>query len=137
MKLSPAILKETKHIAIGVLIGDAVMIAVFALLKRLDYTVFLGAALGSIAVIVNFLVLGIRAQRAMEDPDRARVIIQRSYTARMLFLVAVMAVGVLAPCFHTVAVVIPFLLQNVTVFVMRIPEMLGLGKKGGENKRES
>ena len=131
MKLSPAIIKETKHIAIGVLIGDAVMIAVFALLKRLDYTVFLGAALGSIAVIVNFLVLGIRAQRAMEDPDRARVIIQRSYTFRMLLMVAVMAIGVIAPCFHTVAVVIPFLLQSVTIFVMQLPETLGLGKKGG------
>ena len=131
MKLSPAIIKETKHIAVGVLIGDAVMIAVFALLKRLDYTVFLGAALGSIAVIVNFLVLGIRAQRAMEDPDRARVIIQRSYTFRMLLMVAVMAIGVIAPCFHTVAVVIPFLLQSVTIFVMQLPETLGLGKKGG------
>lgn len=131
MKLSPAIIKETKHIAIGVLIGDAVMIAVFALLKRLDYTVFLGAALGSVAVIVNFLVLGIRAQRAMEDPDRARVIIQRSYTFRMLLMVAVMAVGVIAPCFHTVAVVVPFLLQSVTIFVMQLPETLGLGKKGG------
>lgn len=131
MKLSPAIIKETKHIAVGVLIGDAVMIAVFALLKRLDYTVFLGAALGSIAVIVNFLVLGIRAQRAMEDPDRARVIIQRSYTFRMLLMVAVMAIGVIAPCFHTVAVVIPFLLQSITIFVMQLPETLGLGKKGG------
>ena len=131
MKLSPAILKETKHIAAGVLIGDAVMIAVFALLKRLDYTVFLGAALGSVAVIVNFLVLGIRAQRAMEDPDRARVIIQRSYTLRMLLMVAVMAIGVIAPCFHTVAVVVPFLLQSVTIFVMQLPETLGLGKKGG------
>ena len=128
MKLSPAIIKETKHIAVGVLIGDAVMIAVFALLKRLDYTVFLGAALGSIAVIVNFLLLGIRAQRAMEDPDRARVIIQRSYTFRMLLMVAVMAIGVIAPCFHTVAVVIPFLLQSVTIFVMQLPETLGLGK---------
>ena len=131
MKLSPAIINEIKHIAVGVLIRDAVMIAVFALLKRLDYTVFLGAALGSIAVIVNFLVLGIRAQRAMEDPDRARVIIQRSYTFRMLLMVAVMAIGVIAPCFHTVAVVIPFLLQSVTIFVMQLPETLGLGKKGG------
>ncbi len=135
MKLSPAIIKETRHIAIGVLIGDAIMIAVFALLKRLDYTVFLGTALGTVAVIVNFLLLGIRAQRAMEDPDRARVIIQRSYTFRMLLMVAVLAVGVAAPCFHTVAVVIPFLLQNVTVFVMQLPEMLGGGKKeAGKNK---
>lgn len=131
MKLSPAIIKETRHIAIGVLVGDAVMIAVFALLKRLDYTVFLGAALGSVAVILNFLLLCIRAQRAMEDPERARVIIQRSYTFRMLFMVAVMALGVAAPCFHTVAVVIPFLFQSMTIFAMQLPEMLGLGKKGG------
>ncbi len=134
MKLSPAIIKETKHIAIGVLIGDAVMVAVFALLKRLDYTVFLGAALGSVAVLLNFLMLGIKAQQAMRDPDRARVIIQRSYTMRMLFMVAVMAVGVIAPCFHTVAVVVPFLLQSITIFAMQLPETLGLNKKGGEKE---
>ena len=134
MKLSPAILKETKHIAIGVLIGDVLMLAVFALLKRLDYTVILGALLGSAAAVLNFFVMGVRAQRAMADPDRARIIIQRSYTTRMLLMVAVMALGVAAPCFHVVAVVIPFLLPSITIKMMHVLGLFKPDGKGGEKQ---
>ena len=38
MKIQKAVLTETKHITIGVLIGDAVMCGVFAALKKFDYT---------------------------------------------------------------------------------------------------
>ena len=134
MKLSPAIIKETKHIALGVLLGDVVMIAVFAILKRLDYTVFLGALLGSAATIMNFFIMGVRAQKAMADPDRARVIIQRSYSTRMLFMVAVMAVGVIAPCFHVVAVVLPFLFPSITIKMMQLLGFFKSDQKGGETK---
>ena len=90
MKLAPSIKKETGHIALGVLIGDAVMLAVFALLKRLDYTVVLGAALGSAAAILNFLFMAMNLQKAMDDPDRAKLLVQKSYTQRMLGMVVVM-----------------------------------------------
>ena len=135
MKLSPAIAKETKHITAGILIGDAVMIAVFAILKRLDYTVFLGALLGSAAAVLNFFLMCVRAQRAMADPDRARIIIQRSYTTRMLSMVAVMAVGVLAPCFHVVAVVLPFLFPSITIKMMQVLGLFQSEQKGGETKQ--
>ena len=52
MKIQKAVLTETKHIAIGVLIGDAVMCGVFAALKKFDYTVPLGALLGVGAALV-------------------------------------------------------------------------------------
>ena len=45
MKVQKAVLKETGHIAIGVLIADVIMCIVFALLKKFDYTVVLGALL--------------------------------------------------------------------------------------------
>lgn len=134
MKIQPAVLKETGHIALGVALGDVVMLVVFALLKRLDYTVLLGALLGSIAAVGNFLLMGLGAQRALEDPDRAKALVQRSYTLRMLGLVAVMILGVAAPCFHVVAVIVPILLPSITIFVMRL---LGLDKpkeKGGEKE---
>lgn len=133
MKISPSILKETKHIALGVLLGDVIMLAVFALLKKLDYTVLAGAALGSAAAIGNFLFMGMAVQRALDDPERTKVIIQRSYTKRMLAMVAVMIVGFAVPWFHVVAVVIPFLLPRVTIYAM---QLLGLyrpeKKEGGQ-----
>lgn len=134
MKLAPSIKKETGHIATGVLAGDAVMLIVFAVLKRLDYTVVLGAVLGSAAAIGNFLLMAMNLQKAMDDPDRARRLVQKSYTQRMLGMVVVMIVGFAAPCFHVVAVVIPFLLPSVTIKVMQLLGMYNPKGKGGEKE---
>ena len=134
MKIQPAVWKETGHIALGVALGDVVMLVVFAVLRRMDYTVLLGTLLGSVAAIGNFLLMGVSAQRAMEDPDRAKAMVQRSYTLRMLGLVAVMVLGVAAPCFHIIAVIVPILMPGIIIVVMRL---LGLDKpkeKGGEKE---
>lgn len=131
MKLSPSVKKETGHITLGVLAGDAIMIAVFAVLKRLDYTVLLGALLGSAAAIGNFLLMCLAVQKAMEDPDRAKAIVQGSYGKRMLGMVAVMVVGLVVPWFNGIAVLVPFLLPGLTIKVM---QLLGVYRqeKGGE-----
>lgn len=134
MKISPAIKKETSHIALGVLAGDAVMLAVFILLKRFDYTVILGAVLGSAAAVLNFLFMGISCQKAMDDPDNARALVQKSYTKRMIALVVVMIVGFKAPCFHIVAVVVPLLFPSLTIHAMRLLGMYKPDEKGGEKK---
>ena len=130
MKLSPSVKKELGHIVLGVLIGDAIMIAVFAVLKRLDHTVLLGALLGSAAAIGNFLLMCLAVQKAMDNPDRAKAIVQGSYGKRMLGMVAVMVIGLVVPWFHTVAVLIPFLLPGMTIRVM---QLLGVNRqeKGG------
>lgn len=132
MKLDPSAKKELGHIALGVLLGDAVMLAVFALLKKLDYTVILGAVLGSVAAVLNFLFMCLNLQKAMNDPDRAKLLVQKSYIQRMLAMVVVMIVGFIAPWFHPVAVVIPFLLPSVTIKVMQLLGLYKPEQKGGE-----
>ena len=134
MKLAPSIKKETGHIAVGVMAGDAVMLLVFALLKQFDYTVVLGTVLGSAAAIGNFLLMAVNLQKAMDDPDRAKLLVQKSYTQRMLGMVIVMIIGFAAPCFHVVAVVIPFLLPSVTIKVMQLLGMYNPKEKGGEKE---
>ena len=132
MKVSAAIRRETGHIALGVLLGDAVMIGIFAVLKRLDLTVWLGTLLGSAAAVWNFLWMGLSAQKAMSNPDRAQIIMHQSYTQRMLFMVVVMIVGFAAPWFHVIAVVVPFLLPSVTIKLMQLLGLYRPEKKGGE-----
>lgn len=131
MKISPAILKETGHVAIGVAIGDLVMLLVFFLLKRLDHTVFLGTLLGSAAAVGNFFVMGLAVQKALNDTERTKFIIQRSYTLRMLAMIVVMIIGFAAPCFHVVAVLVPFLLPGVTIHAMRLLGLYRPEEKGG------
>lgn len=139
MKLNPSVKKELGHISLGVLVGDAVMIAVFAALKRLDYRVFLGTVLGSAAAIGNFLLMCLAVQKALNDPDRAKAIVQGSYGKRMLAMVAVMVLGIVCKSvFHPVAVLVPFLFPGLTI---RFMGLLGLVKKeengGGQTTDES
>ena len=134
MKIQPAVWKETGHIALGVALGDVVMFVVFSVLGRLDDTVVLGALLGSAAAVGNFLLMALNAQRAMEDPDRAKALVQRSYGLRMLGLAVVLILGVAAPCFHVIAVIVPILMPSITIYVMRLLGLDQPREKGGENK---
>ena len=84
--------------------------------------------------MLNFFFMGIACQKALDDPDRARLIVQRSYTQRMLAMVIVMIIGFAAPYFHVVAVVVPFLLPNITIRVMRLLGLYQPGEKGGEKE---
>ena len=71
MKVQKAVLKETGHIAIGVLLGDVLMCAVFAIVHKFDYTVVLGALLGTAIAVANFFLLGVTLQKAvgMKNPE--------------------------------------------------------------------
>lgn len=132
MKISPAVLKETGRVAVGVLIADLVMLAVFFLLKKFDITVALGALLGSAAAIGNFFAMGLGLQKALDDPERTKFLVQRSYTLRMLGMVAVMIVGFVLPCFHVVAVLVPFLFPGLSIHVMRLLGLYRPETKGGD-----
>ena len=131
MKIGKAVLKETGRVAVGVLIGDLIMLLVFFLLKKLDITVLFGALLGSAAAIGNFFAMGLGLQKALDDPERTKFLVQRSYTLRMLGMIAVMIVGFVLPCFHVVAVLVPFLLPGASIHVMRLLGLYRPEKKEG------
>ena len=132
MNVSKATKRETLHIALGVLAGDGMMFIVFAVLHSLDLSVFLGAAFGSFFAVLNFFLLGVGLQKALQEPETAKARVQRYYGLRMLMLVAVMALGVALPCFNSIAVVVPFLLPNLTIQVMRLLGIYKSEPKGGE-----
>ena len=115
-----AVREQTRNIAIGVLIGDALMILVFFLLKKLHWTVFTGAALGSTAAVWNFYTMGKTVQKALQDADTAQVRVRRSYTLRTTTLVAVLAVGMIVDWFEPFAVAIPLLFPGLTIHAMRL-----------------
>ena len=54
-----------------------------------------------------------------------------SYTLRMLMMMAVIVMGVFLPCFHVLAVIVPFLMTQPIILVMR-----ALGVSKAEEKRE-
>ena len=115
-----AVREQTRNIAIGVLIGDALMLLVFFLLKKLNWTVFTGAALGSAAAVWNFYTMGKTVQKALQDADTAQLKVRRSYSLRTLTLVAVLVIGLTVDWFHPIATAAPLLFPGLTIHGMRL-----------------
>ena len=114
MKIQPAVKRETKKIALGTGILTVLMVAVFLILRRFDWTVITGALLGYAAAVGNFFLMALTVQKAAdemklipqpeapedepdldedekeaplsEDAKRGKQRIQLSYTLRMLGL---------------------------------------------------
>ena len=70
MKVDPVVKKETGTIAIGVCVLSLMMLAVFAFLQKLDYTVLLGNLLGCFAAVPNFFLMGLTVQKAVEKEEK-------------------------------------------------------------------
>lgn len=60
-------IKETIFIALGELLTSAIVVSVFLLIGKFDYTVALGVTLGSLVIILNFLFMSIAVNRAIDE----------------------------------------------------------------------
>ena len=110
------VIKETVYIATIVIILSIIMQSIFILFGSWDYTVVLGNILTAVFAVVNFLLMGITVEKAVEkDEKEARAIIKTSQSLRQLMLLAVAAVGAIAPCFNLYAVIIPLLFPRIAI----------------------
>ena len=130
MKIQEATKRETLHIAAGTLAFSAVMNGVFALLGRWDLTVLWGTLLGGGFAVLNFFLLGLTVQKMAGDPNekKGKLVLQLSYSLRMLATLAVVVQGVKLACFSWV------LFPRLTILAMQI---LGMykppkNKEGGD-----
>ena len=135
MKPDKTILKETGVLLAGTLILCGVMIGVFALFRRFDYTVVTGALLGGLASVCNFFLMGLTIQTAVDkSPEEAKKRIQLSYTVRMFALLVVLGVGVYLPYFHWLAVLLSALFPRVAIlFRSIVVKRQDAEYKGGES----
>ncbi|MDD2956469.1 MAG: ATP synthase subunit I [Oscillospiraceae bacterium] len=130
-KISPAVRKETLHIAEGTGILTAVMLAVFALLGRFDLPVLWGSLMGGAVAILNFFLLGLTVQRATQEEDQARMKMrmQFSYSVRMLLMLVVCFVGFRLSMFNGVAVLLEMLFPRITIFFLGLKNSRSGGKE--------
>ncbi len=147
MKVDPVVKKETGTIAIGVCVLSLMMLAVFAFLQKLDYTVLLGTLLGIAAAVANFFLMALSVQKSAEkmrgvslppveeteDGEEAETekaaltpegkeikkFMQASYTARMLLIVVVAILAVNLPFIHPVACLLVLLFPRLVVFAVQ------------------
>ncbi len=133
-----AVKRDVMIVAIGELIAAAVMLGVFALLKKLDGKVLLAAAIGVALAVGNYALMAIgvnAASNAAEKGDAARAkrILNLSRLVRYVALAGIMLAVVLSDLFPLagiIALVVPLVLFR---------PILSFGeafRKGGEKTTE-
>lgn len=117
LKLQPASKRELKRITIGVVLGTGLMLIVFAVLHRFNLSVLLGALLGAAAAIGNFFSLCLSVQKAASQENEAstKLVMQSSYTRRMLLNILVIVIGMTVDAFYWLAVVLPLLMPRLVI----------------------
>ncbi len=128
IKIDATVKKETRYISLWVLILSVLLQAVFLVIGKWDYTVLLGNVLSGTAVILNFLLMGITVQKALEKGERlanaesnekddktVKNTMKASQSYRFLFLIVVVIIGVVLPCFSIWTVIIPVFFPRIAI----------------------
>ena len=135
MQKNRDVLRQVGGLAVALLVCIAVMLAVYALLGRLDRLVLLGAVFGWILAVGNFLSLSITVSNALDraanggSPQTAQLEIQTSSVVRPLVLALIYIVLFRAKVCDPVAALLPLLFAQVAIKVL---EFFRNDKKGGD-----
>lgn len=117
-KVDPTVMKETRYIALMVLILSALMQAVYLVIGQWNYTVLLGNLYGAVVAVGNFFLMGLTVQHCLTmEPDEAKKRMKLSQQGRMLMLLVFCVIGGALPFLDTIAVLIPQLFPRVGVTI--------------------
>ena len=127
LKLNNTVKKETLYIAYWVLIFSAVMEAVFLIIGKWDIYVLLGNILGGGTGVLNFLLLGITVQKAVnKDEKEAKNFMKASQGLRTFMLFVIAALGAALSIFNIWSTLISLLFPRLAIAISP------LVRKGGK-----
>lgn len=109
-----AIWKQIGIVALGIVLGTAAMIGIFALVGQFDYTVALGGLVGALVSFLNFFFmvvsLSAAADRAQnQDAKGGKSLVRGSYMIRLAVMFIVLFVCAKSGYFNVIALVVPLL----------------------------
>lgn len=127
MKLQSASRKELARIALGTLVCDGIMVAGLFLLSQFGIGKFdilrilLGAVCGSVVAVINFAILCLTVQSAveMENKRKMKAKFQLSYNIRLGLQAAWVVACFAIPQIHFIAGAAPILFPNVVIFYLQ------------------
>ena len=106
------VFRETGIAAIGEVLCTAVMIGVFALLKKYDASVLLGGIVGALLAVGNFFFMAVGTSLAadkaqQQDVKAGQVLIRNSYMLRLVVLFVILFACAKSGLFNLFALVLP------------------------------
>ena len=92
------------------------MNAVFLVIKKWDLTVLWGNLLSFASGVLNFFLLGVTVQKALNfEEKKAKNAMKLSQSLRLLMTFVIAVVGVVLKCFNTVAVLVPLIFPRIAI----------------------
>lgn len=127
------VLKETGIVALGQSICVALMIGIFALLGKLDTSVWLGGIAGGVLAVANFFFMAIAATVASEkavnqDVKGGQLTMRLSYMLRLVVIFVILFALVKSGVCHVITAVLPLAFTRPVLFVAEF------FRKSGEKK---
>ena len=128
------ILHQVTRLTIAMIICVGIMLGIYALLGIFTRSVLVGAVVGLLLSIGNFVSLSITVSNALDraardnDPQRAQLSIQTSSVIRLLVLAAIYILLVRAKLCDPIAALLPLLLAQ---GVLKLVEFFRNDKEGG------
>lgn len=126
MKLQDASRREVKRIALGTAVCGAIFLVVMFMLSVMriadfDYRMILGTIGGCVVAVVNFTMMCITIQRAVNigEQKAMKAFIQGSYNGRLLLQAGWIVAAYLMPWTNVFAAAIPLLFPNLLIFYLQ------------------
>ncbi|MBE6012893.1 MAG: hypothetical protein E7234_10110 [Lachnospiraceae bacterium] len=105
------------------------MLLVFLILKKLTFYVFLSAFIGAILAILNFFLLGLSLNKAVnKEASNAKQYIQVSYSYRMIGLFIILAIGLYLKLFNPVAILLPLIFPRIVISAINFKRRRGINE---------
>ncbi len=125
------VLRQTAIIAAGEVIGTALMIGVFAILGKFDWSVLWGGLAGTAIAIGNFFFMAVVAVLAgdrakNQDIEGGKKLVKTSQIARYFLLAGILVLCAISKVFNLIALVVPLLFVRPTLLITEF-----FKKKGG------
>ena len=151
MKIQAPVKTETRRIAVGVAVLSALMLMVFALIGRFEMTVLWGTLLGGGYAVLNFFLMALTVQHAAEQMEgvripaedeideetqqpkpreelpqqkKARSIVQRSYSLRLVLTALVAIVAVKVTVFNAIPAIIALFFPRIVITLQPLLQKL-------------
>lgn len=120
MKLTAVVAKNLKKITVLNLLLTVVENIVFLAVGYWSVQVLAGSALGLAVSVLNFYLLGISVQKAMDkEPKAAQAYMQSTYNGRMLIETVALIAAFVLPYFNGFAAVFPLIFTRISIMIIQ------------------
>lgn len=130
--IDKVVIKETRCMAVGVILFSAVMQAIFLVIGQWNVAVLWGNMLGAAVAVFNFLLMGLALQRAVQQKEKdAKQVMAASQLLRLLIVFVAVVLGCVSGVFNTWTVILPLFFPQVIVLLCPLRDKIG---QSGEHR---